>query len=164
MQTLAEGELMARRRGPDRGVSGAHRAVGAQRGALVGTGNNGADALYAVAGLALTGVNCAALHLSGKVHPGAYAAALAAGVVLLAADETSRLATFSWGGGARAGRQNITNSAVSAGSGHRPRWDPRHRWSRWTAALGATWVAAVPDTAYVIAVDVPSGQDPTAAR
>ena len=88
MQTLAEGELMARAvEGLIEVVSARIEQLGAQRVvALVGTGNNGADALYAVAGLALTGVNCAALHVSGRVHPGAYAAAEAAGVVLLAAD------------------------------------------------------------------------------
>ena len=99
MQTLAEGELMARAvEGLIEVVSARIEQLGAQRVvALVGTGNNGADALYAVAGLALTGVNCAALHLSGKVHPGAYAAAEAAGVVLLAADENLTIGDFSWG-------------------------------------------------------------------
>ena len=163
MQTLAEGELMARAvEGLIEVVSARIEQLGAQRVvALVGTGNNGADALYAVAGLALTGVNCAALHLSGKVHPGAYAAAEAAGVVLLAADENLTIGDFSWGE-VEPGRADKTSPIVQflseadivldgilgiGGRGGLPRW-------------GATWVAAVPDTAYVIAVDVPSGQDP----
>ena len=54
MQTLAEGELMARAvEGLIEVVSARIEQLGAQRVvALVGTGNNGADALYAVAGLA----------------------------------------------------------------------------------------------------------------
>jgi hypothetical protein len=51
MQTLAEGELMARAvEGLIEVVSARIEQLGAQRVvALVGTGNNGADALYAVA-------------------------------------------------------------------------------------------------------------------
>ena len=150
MHTLAEGELMARAvEGLIEVVSARIEQLGAQRVvALVGTGNNGADALYAVAGLALTGVNCAALHLSGKVHPGAYAVAEAAGVVLLAADENLTIGDFSWGE-VEPGRADKTSPIVQflseadivldgilgiGGRGGLPRW-------------GATWVAAVPDTA-----------------
>lgn len=158
MDELAEGELMARAVEGLIEVIGARiEQVGARRVvALVGSGNNGADALFAAAGLALTGVNCAAVHLRGKVHAGALAAAQAAGVVLVAADENLTIGELA------VGKTDMNSPIVQilseadivldgilgiGGRGGLPRW-------------GATWVAAVPDTAYVISVDVPSGQDP----
>ena len=83
MAGLDEGELMAR------AVEGLAEVVaarleerdGAAVAALVGPGNNGADALYAVARLAEAGWNAVAVH-HDQVHEGARAAAEAAGVVL----------------------------------------------------------------------------------
>lgn len=146
MAELGDGELMAR------AVEGlvmvalaraadldAHRVV-----ALVGTGNNGADALFALAGLATEGLACAAVHRRDAVHPGAYAAALAAGVVLLPDDDAGSAATL-----AAIEEADVVLDGILGigGRGGLPAWASR-------------WVAAVPDTAYVLAVDAPSGQDP----
>ena len=120
---LAEGELMAR-----------------QVVALVGPGNNGADALYAAARLAADGVPCGAVHLE-TVHAGAYAAARAAGVVLVES-----------GGQAAAliAEADLVLDGI-VGIGGRPGLPD---WAR-------AWVEAIAPDAYVIAVDLPSGQDPS---
>ena len=138
MATLPEGELMAR------AVAGLaevarlrlHQRGGTRVVALVGPGNNGADALYAAAELAADGANVAAVPLPGTVHDGAYAAALAAGVVLTDAVEPIAEADLVLDG--------------ILGIGGRPGLP---EWAR-------TWVEQVPDPAYVIAVDLPSGADP----
>ncbi|WP_338089117.1 NAD(P)H-hydrate epimerase [Phycicoccus endophyticus] len=89
MATLADGELMAR---AVDGLAAVAEARLTERGgssvaALVGPGNNGADALYAVARLAEAGWNAVAVH-GDRVHAGARAAAEQAGVVLTE-DETA---------------------------------------------------------------------------
>ena len=123
---------------------GARRVV-----ALVGTGNNGADALYAVAGLAAAGLSCAAVHLAGRVHPGALAAAEEAGVVLVAvsADEVGTHSAEPVAEVIAEADLVLDGILGIGGHGGLPPW-------------AARLVAAVPDTAYVIAVDLPSGQDP----
>ncbi len=138
MENLTEGELMAR------AVDGLSAVVAsrlAERGgrsvvALVGPGNNGADALYAVARLAESGHLAAAVH-HDTVHEGAMAAARDAGVVLGtdpgAVAEADVVLDGILGIGARPGL---------------PHW-------------AADWVAAIPEGAHVIAVDLPSGQDPS---
>ena len=83
MATLDDGELMAR---AVEGLAGVAAARLEERGgeavaASSGPGNNGADALYAVARLAEAGWNAVAVH-HDHVHEGARAAAEAAGVVL----------------------------------------------------------------------------------
>jgi NAD(P)H-hydrate repair Nnr-like enzyme with NAD(P)H-hydrate epimerase domain len=137
LATLPEGELMAR------AVEGLALVAAArleERGgtavaALVGPGNNGADALYAVARLAAAGWNAVALH-HDVVHEGARAAAEASGVVLTTDPASVREA-------------DVVLDGI-LGIGARPGLPP------WAVA----WVAAVPDSAHVIAVDLPSGQDP----
>ncbi len=138
MATLPQGELMAR---AVRGLAAVAAARLQDRGgrrvvALVGPGNNGADALYAVATLAEEGFEAIALHQPGSVHSGAWEAAERAGV---------RLATDA---AVLAGADLVLDGVV--GIGGRPGL-PR---------TARDWVAAVPDTAYVMAVDLPSGQDP----
>ena len=76
MATLDDGELMAR---AVAGLAGVAAARLQDRGgeavaALVGPGNNGADALYAVARLAEAGWNAVAVH-HDHLHEGARAAA-----------------------------------------------------------------------------------------
>ena len=140
MATLPEGELMAR------AVEGLALVAAArleERGgtavaALIGPGNNGADALYAVARLADAGWNAVALH-HDVVHEGARSAAEAAGVVLTT-DPAS------------VGEADVVLDGI-LGIGARPG----------LPAWAAAWVAAVPDSAHVIAVDLPSGQDPMGA-
>ena len=137
MATLDEGELMAR------AVEGLARVAAARLealdgdavAALVGPGNNGADALYAVALLAEAGWNAVAVH-HDRVHEGARAAAEAAGVVL-----TTDPAPL--------GEADVVLDGI-LGIGARPGVPD---WAR-------AWVAALPESAHVIAVDLPSGQDP----
>ena len=137
MATLPDGELMARAVEGLALVAAARlqECDGAAVAALVGPGNNGGDALYAVARLAEAGWNAVAVH-DEVVHEGARAAAEAAGVLLTT--DPAALA-----------EADVVLDGI-LGIGARPGLPP------WAAA----WVAAVPDTAYVIAVDLPSGQDP----
>lgn len=137
MATLPDGELMARAVEGLALVAAARlqECEGAAVAALVGPGNNGADALYAVARLAEAGWNAVALH-DEVMHEGARAAAEAAGVML-----TTDPASLA--------EADVVLDGI-LGIGARPGLPS------WAAA----WVAAVPDTAYVIAVDLPSGQDP----
>lgn len=137
MATLPDGELMARAVEGLALVAAARlqECDGAAVAALVGPGNNGADALYAVARLAEAGWNAVAVH-DEVVHDGARAAAEAAGVLLTT--DPAALA-----------EADVVLDGI-LGIGARPGLPP------WAAA----WVAAVPDTAYVIAVDLPSGRDP----
>lgn len=64
--------------------SGAGRVAGATVVALVGPGNNGGDALHALAGLARRGVRAVAVLSSARVHEGGLAALVAAGGTVLA--------------------------------------------------------------------------------
>ena len=137
METLDEGELMARAVEGLAGVAAARleELDGDAVAALVGPGNNGADALYAVARLADAGWNAVAVH-HDTVHEGAKAAAEAAGVVL-----TTDPAAL--------GEADVVLDGI-LGIGARPGLPS---WAQ-------PWVDALPDTAHVIAVDLPSGQDP----
>ena len=137
MATLDEGELMARAVDGLAGVAAARleECDGEAVAALVGPGNNGADALYAVARLAEAGWNAVAVH-HDHVHEGARAAAEAAGVVLTT--DPSGL------GEADVVLDGILGIGARAGL---PDW-------------AAGWLAALSESAHVIAVDLPSGQDP----
>lgn len=138
-EELASGELMAR------AVEGLVEVVAARVSqldaetvvALVGPGNNGADALYAVAHLAEAGVACAAALDHGKVHEGALEAARAAGVVLVSGAEALE----------DVAEADIVLDGI-LGLGGRPG----------LPGEAGEWVAAIPDDAHVIAVDLPSGQ------
>lgn len=151
MERLAEGELMAR------AVTGLAKVAAirlAERGgrrvvALVGPGNNGADALYAVAHLAEDGILCSAVLLDGKAHAGALSAAEAAGVVLAREVAGEVPAPLSDAAGGLIGEADLVLDGILGIGGRAglPMW-------------ARTWVAAIPETAYVIAVDLPSGQDP----
>ena len=143
MATLADGELMARAVSGLAAVAAARleERKGTRVVALVGGGNNGADALYAAARLAEAGFSAAAVRRSTGVHEGALADAEAAGVLLSVDDDP-------------AGLERIADADVVLdgvfGIGGRsglPDWARR-------------WVDAVGEHAYLIAVDVPSGQDP----
>ncbi len=143
MATLAEGELMARAVDGLATLAAARlqQRHGARVVALVGPGNNGGDALYAVARLADAGFNAAAVHLEGRVHAGALAAAEAAGVLLSVGESPEGLA--------RLAEADVVLDGILGIGGHAglPAW-------------ARPWVEAVGDDAYVIAVDLPSGQDP----
>lgn len=147
MAGLPEGELMARAVTGLVEVARARlRAAGGRRVvALVGPGNNGGDALYAAATLARDGVECAAVYVDGKVHRGALAAAIDSGVVL----KPVRPESPADAAGAVVERADVVLDGI-VGIGGRPGLPD----------FAQPWVAAIPDGAHVIAVDLPSGQDP----
>lgn len=137
MSRLDDGELMARAVEGLAAVAAARleERDGTSVAALVGPGHNGADALYALARLAGAGFAAVAVH-HDQVHAGAREAAEAAGVVL------TRDAAL-------VAEADVVLDGV-LGIGARPGLPD------WAAA----WVEAVPESAYVLAVDLPSGQDP----
>lgn len=148
MAELPEGELMARAAAGLAQVLAARVRERDQVVVLAGPGDNGGDALYAAALLAadVPGTVVTAVLLSEKVHPGAVAAAREAGVRLLPAgdgDEPTPEATEALG------RAVVVVDGM-LGIGGRPG----------LRGAMARVAAAVPDDAYVVAVDLPSGQDP----
>ncbi len=142
MASLPEGELMSRAVAGLVEVALARLSERAGRRvvALVGPGNNGADALYAVARLAAAGCNAAAVH-ADAVHDGALEAAHAAGVVVARG-------TGAQASGLVAEADLVLDGILGIGGrAGMPAW-------------GRSWLEAVSDTAYVLSVDLPSGQDP----
>lgn len=145
MATLPEGALMARAveglvavtlarvTEMSAGHHGALRVVG-----LIGTGNNGADALYALAHLAEAGVATAAV-TTDRVHEGAQEAARQAGVTVASGVDTTDLVA----------EADIVIDGV-LGIGGRPE----------VPGFARDWIEAIPAEAYVIAVDLPTGADP----
>lgn len=142
MADLAEGELMARAAEGLAAVcsarlraSGGHRVV-----VLAGAGNNGADALYAAVHLAGEGFDCVALQGDWPLAIGDAASWEAEGVEVIAPS------------GEWAGRLADADLVVDGvlGIGGRPG----------LPEVARAWVDAIPESAYVVAVDLPSGQDP----
>jgi hydroxyethylthiazole kinase-like uncharacterized protein yjeF len=116
---------------------------------LVGRGNNGGDALFAGARLAVRGVAVTAVLTAADAHPQGLAAARAAGVRVVDALGVD---------GPAAGRSAVSDAALVVdglvGLGG-------------TAGLrepAAALVAAVPAGVPVVAVDLPSGIDPTTGQ
>lgn len=144
MATLPEGELMSRASRGLAAVAAARlRARGGSRVvALTGAGNNGADALYAVARLATEGFTAAAVTAAAGVHEGSRRAAVESGATVLGADDPRWRSLLE---GADLVLDGIT------GIGGRPG----------LSGEGRRWVDAVPPGAWVIAVDLPSGTDPS---
>jgi hydroxyethylthiazole kinase-like uncharacterized protein yjeF len=146
METLPEGELMSRAATGLAEVAAARleESGGSRVVALVGPGNNGGDALYAAAQLAEHGFAVAAVRADWPVHEGGLAAAREAGVIVAGPGEEA-------GGDWRAllAEADLVVDGV-LGIGGRPGLPEPAR----------PWVDAVPDDAYVLAVDLPSGQDP----
>ena len=143
MAGLPEGELMAR---AARGLAAVVAARlrehdGVRVVGLVGGGNNGGDALYALAHLAGEGFAAAAVH-AGKSLPGGLAAAREAGVALVAGDagEDWRVVV---------GEADVVVDGL-LGIGGRPG----------LSGVAAAWVEGIPEDAWVVAVDLPSGADP----
>lgn len=106
---------------------------------LVGAGNNGGDALWAGARLARRGARVDAVPAAGRVHAEGLAALRAAGGRTVALDEATAVL-------ARADVVLDGLVGLGATAGLRPPADGL--------------VAAVPPTAAVVAVDLPSGVDP----
>lgn len=148
MEKLPEGELMARAAQGLAEVAAARLADGAEATVvgLVGAGDNGGDTLYAVSLLSDAGFPCAVVLLpaSGRdgVHAKGLAAAEAAGVMVhLAADAEAADVV---------GEADLVLDGI-VGIGGRPGLRPE------AAAL----VDAIDDDAWVIAVDVATGLDPS---
>jgi ADP-dependent NAD(P)H-hydrate dehydratase / NAD(P)H-hydrate epimerase len=147
MRLLPDGTLM------DRAARGLAEVVGVrlrERGgrrvvALVGGGDNGGDALYAVAALAEEGVAAAVVTVSEHAHPGGLEAVTSAGVEVVA----------SLGTEADPRAVELVQEADVVidgvlGIGGRPGLPP----------AAEAVVRAVPDDSMVVAVDLPSGADP----
>lgn len=139
---LPDGELMARASRGLAEVAGVRleERHGRRVVALVGGGDNGADTLYAAALLARAGYAVAAVGVDRGSDDAATQEALADGVVLLLDDDGWHEALA---------EADVVLDGLT-GIGGRPglRRDAR------------TWVEAVPEDAWVIAVDLPSGADP----
>ena len=107
---------------------------------LVGAGNNGGDTLYALAHLAQQGFSAAAVH-EPEAHRGGLEAAQEAGVALVPGDGQG------W-------RPVVAEADVVVdgvlGIGGRPG----------LSGDAAAWVDDIPQDAWVVAVDLPSGADP----
>jgi len=147
MSGLDEGELMSRAAAGLAAVASAR--LGAPGGrrivALVGAGNNGGDALFASALLAREGAAVVVLKIAESVHEAGLLAARAAGVVVLNAvggEADSEVASA-------LGRAELVIDGIVGIGGH-PGLSPE------IDGL----LRGVSDTAYVLAVDLPSGADP----
>jgi hydroxyethylthiazole kinase-like uncharacterized protein yjeF len=149
MAGLDEGELMARAASGLAEVASARLGGPAGRAvvAIVGAGNNGGDALYAAALLARDGAAVVVLKVAESAHEGGLRAARDAGAVVLNAvgahaDPQSEIVS------ALGKAELVIDGIVGIGghSGLSPQIDGLLR--------------EVSDTAYVLAVDLPSGADP----
>src|SRR5664280_1869619 len=149
MAGLEEGELMSR------AASGVAAVASARLGgpggrrvvAVVGAGNNGGDALYAVASLARDGATAVVLTVAQSAHEGGLRAAREAGVLVLDAVEGGHDSVSAVSSTLR--EADLVIDGI-VGIGGRPGLSPRIQ------AL----LREVSDTAYVLAVDLPSGADP----
>jgi hydroxyethylthiazole kinase-like uncharacterized protein yjeF len=149
MSDLGEGELMSRAAAGLAAIASARLGGVASRRvvALVGAGNNGGDALYAVASLAREGAAVVVLTVADSVHEDGLRTARDAGALVLDAM------------GVHADSASVISSALReadlvvdgiVGIGGRPGLSPRIE----------DLVGEVSDKAYVLAVDLPSGADP----
>ncbi len=148
MADLPDGTLMGR---AARGIAEVAAARLEEHGgravvALVGSGDNGGDALYAAHFLAEVGYPCAAVLVSEKGRSAAHQAGLAAfeqsGVVVVAVDEPESAASL-------VAAADLVLDGITGIGGH-PGLRP----------LAAQLVEAIDEDAWVIAVDVASGLDP----
>jgi ADP-dependent NAD(P)H-hydrate dehydratase / NAD(P)H-hydrate epimerase len=149
MSRLDEGELMSRAAAGLAAIASARLGDPAGRRvvAIVGAGNNGGDALYAVASLARDGARVVVLKVAQSVHADGFQAARDAGALVLNAI------------GVHADSASVISSALGeadlvidgiVGIGGRPGLSPQIQ----------GLLREVSDTAYVLAVDLPSGTDP----
>ena len=117
---------------------------------LAGTGNNGADALFAAAELAAAGVDVVIVQTGSRVHEEALAAAVHAGAVAENADA-------GWTAGLARRSDVVVDGILGTGTGADPRLRGRAR------ELVSAILPVLAETARprVVAVDIPSGIDPT---
>jgi hydroxyethylthiazole kinase-like uncharacterized protein yjeF len=143
MAGLPEGELMSRASGGLARVAAARLAERAGRRvvALVGAGNNGADAMYAVGWLAQEGHITAAVVSQSRVDDEVLDAVRAVGATVVSGSDPHWRAVLE--------EADVVLDGIT-GIGGRPGLSDEAR----------TWVDAIPDDAWVVAVDLPSGTDP----
>jgi hydroxyethylthiazole kinase-like uncharacterized protein yjeF len=149
MADLQDGELMSR------AASGLAAVASARLGgpggrrvvALVGAGNNGGDALYAVASLARDGATAVVLTVAASAHEGGLRAAREAGALVLSAVNAGPDTASAISSTLR--EADLVLDGIVGIGGH-PGLTPQ------VEAL----LREVSDTAYVLAVDLPSGADP----
>ncbi|MFP7761729.1 NAD(P)H-hydrate epimerase [Marisediminicola sp. LYQ85] len=119
---------------------------------LVGSGNNGGDALFAAAELAASGIAVTAVATADGVHAEALEAATSAGVGMrrgVSADEIAGLSSTS---------DVIVDGILGTGSGAADRAALRGRARALVVALLPT--LETPDRPAIVAVDLPSGVSP----
>jgi len=148
MATLHEGELMLR---AAHGLAGVVRARARELGAesivvLVGPGNNGGDGMFAAADLA-PDHRVQVVHVGEAVHPDGRKAVEAAHVPLVGV-ERANVDLLPEVLDALAGADLVLDALLGIGGR-----------AGLSGAMGAL-VDRIPDTAYVVAVDTPSGVDP----
>lgn len=119
--------------------------------AIVGSGNNGGDALFALARLGRKGTNVAVIQVGQAIHDAGLDAAIKAGAVLADASSASpgRIGPDSAWLPLLAEADVVIDGIV--GIGGKPG----------LSEAAYTVVRSIPEDAYVIAVDLPSGCDPT---
>lgn len=154
MAQLPDGELMAR------AAHGLAMVVGARLDdvpdarvvVLVGSGGNGGDALFAAAELTGDASGVVAVLLGAQVHGPALEAAREAGVLLVEATTPQGLVEAH----EALAEADVVVDGIT-GIGGRPGLAQGH-------PLAWELVEAIPSDAYVVAVDLPSGADPTGER
>jgi hydroxyethylthiazole kinase-like uncharacterized protein yjeF len=149
MASLDEGELMSRAASALAAVASDRlgRPAGRHVVAIVGAGNNGGDALYAAARLAQDGADVVVLKVAEAAHEGGLRAARDAGALVLGVggadtDPPSKVS-------AALSRAELVIDGIVGIGGH-PGLSP----------LVDGLLREVGDSAYVLAVDLPSGTDP----
>jgi hydroxyethylthiazole kinase-like uncharacterized protein yjeF len=123
---------------------------------LVGSGDNGGDGLFAGAELAAEGVRVTIVATGPGMHEAGLAAALAAGAHLATAVplDDFRLAALA----GLAAREDVIVDAI-VGTGTSP--NPALRGAARDIVAALLPVVSAPDGPTVVAVDIPSGIDPT---
>ena len=119
---------------------------------LVGSGNNGGDALYAGAELAADGVAVTILATAERMHEGGCAAAVAAGAEIEPDDAATRERVEELAAGADVVVDGILGTGTSA--------HPALRGRARELVSAIKPIADAPGGPLVVAVDIPSGIDP----
>jgi hydroxyethylthiazole kinase-like uncharacterized protein yjeF len=118
---------------------------------LVGSGDNGGDALYASADLAAEGADVVLVRTGSRVHESGWAAASSAGAVEAAPDAAPALA---------ADAAIVVDGILGTGTGA----NPALRGAARDLVLALLPVLGREDSPAVVAVDLPSGIDPDDGR
>lgn len=118
---------------------------------LVGTGDNGGDALYAAAALAEDGADVVLVPVGSRMHEGGLAAARAAGAVETTPDAVGALA---------ADAAIVVDGILGTGAGTGANADPALRGTARELVLELLPVVGRAWSPLVVAVDLPSGIGP----